>query len=329
MVKILTDGKYLLLLLLFLFLNACGDSSSSKVSKGHRDAIRFECKDSSDVKACSLEVRENFIEDGNEFIFFEDLSKDQIRKVQLECIRSKKFGLEAYNNCLDEYKTAALDGNLYQKKLTSKPSSSIEKLELSTVKIEIIERKNQKLYLVGTGSGVILDSKLVATNCHVALMVNEGSNDRAIGIKNINQDKYALASIYKIKKEHDICILKKEKDLEMAFDMKAVKKFKKYKNLSRGDFVRTLGTPGDLEGHTDKGEINYLGTAGEAYITTYGDYTISPSTKIISHSAQIAPGSSGGPLFDKNGYLIGLNTFMDANFNYSVSSDHIKDLLKD
>ena len=133
MVKILTSGKYLSLLFLFLFLNACGDSGSSKVSKGHRDAIRFECKDSSDVKACSLEVRENFIEDGNEFIFFEDLSKDQIRKVQLECIRSKKFGLEAYNNCLDEYKTAALDGNLYQKKLTSKPSSSIEKLELSTV----------------------------------------------------------------------------------------------------------------------------------------------------------------------------------------------------
>ena len=81
-----------------------------------------------------------------------------------------------------------------------------------------------------------------------------------------------------------------------------------------------------------KGEINYLGTAKEANITGYGSeenfYEISPSTKIISHSAQIAPGSSGGPLFDKNGYLIGLNTFMDSSFNYSVSADHIKELLK-
>ena len=118
----------------------------------------------------------------------------------------------------------------------------------------------------------------------------------------------------------------------MAFDMKAVKKLRKFKDLERGDFVRTLGTPGELEGHTAKGEINYLGTAGKAGFSGYGSeedfYEISPSTKIISHSAQIAPGSSGGPLFDKNGYLIGLNTFMDASFNYSVSADHIKELLK-
>ena len=114
--------------------------------------------------------------------------------------------------------------------------------------------------------------------------------------------------------------------------MKSVKKLVKFKNLERGDFVRTFGTPIQLEGHTAKGEINYLGTAKEANITGYGSeedfYEISPSTKIISHSAQIAPGSSGGPLFDKNGYLIGLNTFMDSSFNYSVSADHIKELLK-
>ena len=34
----------------------------------------------------------------------------------MECIRSKKFGLETYNNCLGEYKTA-LDGKLFEKKL--------------------------------------------------------------------------------------------------------------------------------------------------------------------------------------------------------------------
>ena len=52
-----------------------------------------------------------------------------------------------------------------------------------------------------------------------------------------------------------------------------------------------------------------------------------PDTKVINHSADIAPGSSGGPLFDKNGYLIGLNTFGDDKFNFAVSADHIKELL--
>ena len=52
-------------------LQACGSGDGGKVSKGHRDAIRFECRDSSDVKACGLEVRENFLEAGNEFTTFE------------------------------------------------------------------------------------------------------------------------------------------------------------------------------------------------------------------------------------------------------------------
>jgi len=325
--------KYSTFLLIITLLQACGSGDGGKVSKGHRDAIRFECKDSSDVKACGLEVRENFLEAGNDFVTLEDLTKEQVRKVKLECIRSKKFGLEPYNNCLDDYRTAALGGTLFQKGIAKKPKTSIENLELSTVRIDIIELgDDDKIYAIGGGSGVILDSKLIATNCHVVLEVNKGSKKRAIGIKNVGQEKYGLASIYKKSKKHDVCIIKKDKDLEATFDMKSVKKLVKFKNLERGDFVRTFGTPIQLEGHTAKGEINYLGTAKEANITGYGSeedfYEISPSTKIISHSAQIAPGSSGGPLFDKNGYLIGLNTFMDSSFNYSVSADHIKELLK-
>ena len=62
--------------------------------------------------------------------------------------------------------------------------------------------------------------------------------------------------------------------------------------------------------------------------TVYGEYEIAEDTKIINHSAAIAGGSSGGPLFDKNGYLIGINTFGDEKFNFSISCDHIQDLLK-
>ena len=40
-------------------------------------------------------------------------------------------------------------------------------------------------------------------------------------------------------------------------------------------------------------------------------------------------GSSGGPLFSKDGHLIGINSSgtPDGKFNVSVSADHIKDLL--
>ena len=61
------------LILPLLLLISCGDSGS-QLSKGHRDAIKIQCEDSSDPKACGLEVRQNFLEDGNEFIILDDVN---------------------------------------------------------------------------------------------------------------------------------------------------------------------------------------------------------------------------------------------------------------
>ena len=319
--------KCLTLIISLTLLVSCGDNGDGKVSKGHRDAIKQECRDTSDVKACGLEVRTNFIDDGNDYVSLGELDKDQKRKVKMECVRSKKFGLEAYNNCLEDYKTAALDGTLFTNLVAKKPKSNIEKLESLTVRIDIVEKgKDDKVYFIGGGSGVILDKKLVATNCHVALVALE-KPDRAIVIKKINKDDYAVANIYKKAEEHDICILKKVEDSEFKFEMNPVKKLTKFIKLKKGQYVRSLGTPENLEGHTSQGEIQYLGTAGKSGRTKYGDYVIADDTKIIEHSARIAPGSSGGPLFDKNGNLIGLNTFGSEVWNFSVSADHIKELL--
>ena len=82
--------KSLILLGSLFFFNSCGDSGG-QISKGHRDAIKIQCEDSSDPKACGIELRKNFIEEGNEFVILEDgeLDKDQIRKIKMECIRSK------------------------------------------------------------------------------------------------------------------------------------------------------------------------------------------------------------------------------------------------
>ena len=315
--------RFILIFPLFLLIS-CGDSGS-QLTKGHRDAIKIQCEGSSDPKACGLEVRQNFLEDGNEYIVLDDgeLNDDQIRKIKMECIRSKKFGLETYNNCLGEYKIAALDGKLFEKKIAEKPKSNVEALEGHTVRLVIFEQKSEdKFDPLGGGSGVILNNNLIATNCHVT-DVSKNNDNAVIFVKNINKENYDLAELIKEAPEHDVCIIKKSNMSEFALNMNAVKKFVKFKDLSRGDFVRSLGTPVGMEGHSAQGEIQYLGTAEE----TATGLNYAKDTKIINHSADIAPGSSGGPLFDKNGYLIGLNTFGDEKFNFAVSADHIKELL--
>tara|TARA_B100000965_G_scaffold224001_1_gene187466 strand:- start:4132 stop:5109 length:978 start_codon:yes stop_codon:yes gene_type:complete len=320
--------KLLLLFVFFLGLNACGDRDEGKVSKGHRDAIKEQCASSSDVKACGIQVRINFLEDGNEFVDLSELTKSEQKKIKLECMRAKSFGLLPYNDCLANLKEAAEEGDLWTQNIEPKPQDHIDKLQTLTVKVDIIEKgKDNKIYLIGSGSGVVIDQRknIVATNCHVVMDATKPKT--AIVLKKLDQSTYAVAKIYKTAEEHDICLLKKVEDSEFNFDMKAVKKLKKFSKLKKGQFVRTFGTPMDLEGHTARGEIQYLGTAGAAGRTSYGGYIIDGDTKIIEHSAKIAPGSSGGPLFDKDGHLIGLNTFGNVDFNFSVSSDHIKELL--
>jgi S1-C subfamily serine protease len=321
--------KYLLTFFLFALLNACGNDDIGKVSRGHRDAIKYECRNSSDIKACSLELELNFLNDGNEFITFEDLSDAQIKEVKIQCIGPKKFGLKPYNDCLDDRRTEALDGDLFKGPDDFEPDTPIAALEESTVVIMMFQDTGEKRpKVLGGGSGVIIDNNLIATNCHVTNAA--AKNKKAvIMVKNINKDNFDSALIYKRAPKHDVCIIKRENMSEFSLKMRKIKNLKNFTKLSKGDFVRTRGTPEGMEGHTAEGVIQYLGTAGKTGHTKYGDYVISDDTKIIEHSATIAGGSSGGPLFDKNGHLIGLNTFGNKSFNFSISADHIKELLKD
>ena len=59
-------NKYLIFLLPFLLIS-CGDNDGaiSKLTKGHRDAIKIQCEDASNKEACNQEVRANFISDEN------------------------------------------------------------------------------------------------------------------------------------------------------------------------------------------------------------------------------------------------------------------------
>ena len=133
------------LFFLVLGLNSCGDRDEGKVSKGHRDAIKAQCADASDVKACGIEVRISFLEDGNEFVDLTDLSKSEIKKIKLECMRTKTFGLMSYNDCLEDLKQAALDGELWQQtEVVTKPTSHIDKLQQKTVRVDVVVKKGKK-----------------------------------------------------------------------------------------------------------------------------------------------------------------------------------------
>ena len=170
-------ARYLLLFPLLLVFS-CGDSGSQKVSKGHREAIKLQCKEAKDVKACGLEVRRNFIEDGNEYATLEEPESGAVKKIKFECMRTKSFGLESYNNCLEEHVQLWKDGDLWNKTIPQTPRTHIGSLEQQTVVVEILyETQAGQLMSGGAGSGVILKDNLIATNCHVTNSYHELSKN--------------------------------------------------------------------------------------------------------------------------------------------------------
>ena len=345
MQKFCSAYKYLIFFLPFLLIS-CGDNdgATSKLTKGHRDAIKIQCEDASNKEACNQEVRANFVSDGNEYADFSELTKDQIESVKWNCNRSRKYGLVAYNECLEKFINKALNGDLFDEDIAEKkPKNNIERLEHSTVYIEVayLNKKIKKEYTFTSGSGVIISDKDIITNCHVVMADNldflkkakwkTEDVEKKIWIKTINGKDWAEAKLRKKNEKKDICLVRHKPAEQFSIKMSPITKLGSFNKIKKGQFVRAMGSPEGLIGYTSEGSVQWIGTAENA--GSFSDAIkkgYDQDTKLIIHGAKIAPGSSGGPLFDNDGNIIGINTlgFENTAAEYiAISADHIKDLL--
>ena len=120
-------------------------------------------------------------------------------------------------------------------------------------------------------------------------------------------------------------------------DLKYVQNKVKYKRLKQRMKIVAMGNPKGIIGHTSDGKI----TALETYeidivhpLVNKNPIELQYPWKVIHHDAAIGQGSSGGPLFNSGGDLIGINTLAltegtTGSFAIALSADHINDVLKD
>ena len=144
------------------------------------------------------------------------------------------------------------------------------------------ERKSAAL-----GSGFIIDKKgIVVTNNHVI-------QDAEDIIIRVNGDKEFKAKVIGSDPLSDIAILQ----LETKEKFTPVK-FGNSDNARIGDWVIAIGNPFGLGGTVTSGIISARNRS--IGLSRYEDY--------IQTDASINSGNSGGPLFDMNGDVIGINT---------------------
>lgn len=161
-------------------------------------------------------------------------------------------------------------------------SKVYEKVLPSTVIVWATQKDGKK----SQGSGVIVGHGEVVTNCHV--LVESDSVADSIKVQD-SGGAIKVASLSGADWEKDICLLK-SRDLKGK-----IINTRQSGSLSVGEVVYAISAPGG----------NYRISAGRVSQLHKRERSMPP---VIITSAQLAPGMSGGGLFDEHGKLIGITT---------------------
>jgi serine protease Do len=142
----------------------------------------------------------------------------------------------------------------------------------------------------GAGAGMIWhqDGSIV-TNFHVA-------RKRTLRISTLDGSEHPAELIAREKK-HDLALLKIETDEELV-----PAKLADSRQLRVGQFALAVGHPWGQIGSVTAGIITSLGSIPLRWRRGMLD--------VIRTDAGLAPGSSGGPLLDARGQVIGINTMI-------------------
>ncbi len=181
-----------------------------------------------------------------------------------------------------------------------------EKALAATVYLEMKDTNGKTL---GIGSGFFVKPNLIATNYHVIEGAAKGTA-KLVG-KYIT---YKVEGVTAIDKTNDLAILK------IAGPGYGLKPLSLSDKVRIGETVYVAGNPKGLEG-----------TFSDGIISSRRDKL---TKERLQMTAPISPGSSGGPVLNKKGEVIGVSfaghTALDAqNLNFAIPSKYLKKLLEE
>lgn len=150
------------------------------------------------------------------------------------------------------------------------------------------------------GSGFFIEDNKIATNYHVV----KGAS--TVVYKHIGESAFNdTEQITSYSESLDIAIIKtkkKEKPLTLS----------KSKDINVGEEVIAIANPMGLDGSISKGIVSAIRGTGEY--------------RYYKTTVPISPGSSGAPLFDNNGIVVGITTSKlkdSQNLNFAIPSELI------
>lgn len=169
----------------------------------------------------------------------------------------------------------------------------------------LIVMQDQYGHPLSLGSGFFVQKGIVVSNFHVVENAHSGFIKLPSIEKNIKVDGYTT-----IDKFRDLVLLKISDDRANPLTLGDSEK------VEVGEYIYAIGNPQGLEGTFSHGIVSGIRNFN--------------SIKLLQITAPISPGSSGGPVINNRGEVIGVSvaTVVEGqNLNFAVPSNYIKELL--
>ncbi|MFU0827008.1 MAG: BIG2 domain-containing protein [Lachnoclostridium sp.] len=173
----------------------------------------------------------------------------------------------------------------------------------SKATVEILAELSGNRY--NLGSGFFIDKGIVVTNFHVV------TSATSIKITDSEKKTYKVEQVLGYDEKIDLALLKINSQNEYLE--------KSDEEVKAGETVYTLGSPLGLTGTIASGMVS-------SPIRTI------ENVKYIQVTAPMSPGNSGGPLLNKYGEVMGINTWQyteGQNLNFSIDISEIQNVKTD
>lgn len=189
-----------------------------------------------------------------------------------------------------------------QSKTSMSASDIYDHSKMSVVVINTADKQDKP---IGQGSGFIVSKDHIVTNHHVIAGAAEAVVSYADG-SSVIVDGIAADSA-----SRDLIVISaktgQRPPLQLGDEF----------SIHEGDFVYAIGAPQGLQLSITNGIVSGFRQMDEQFL--------------IQSTTPIAPGSSGGPLFDKEGHVVGVTTSLFANtpgVYFSIGSGDVGRLLR-
>ncbi len=199
----------------------------------------------------------------------------------------------------------------------------------SVVRVVTIAIVDQEVVGFGHGSGFAVGPNRIVTNAHVVELAEQYPDNVVIGIVPSEGSKSYQARVIAVDKKRDLALLE-----IVGARLPTVTLYSGPLDDSIG--LVSLGYPGNVDVATAQSAADYIKPL--APVRSEGSLsarrTIS-GVDVLLHTASISRGNSGGPVLDRCGRIVGVNSAItkgdegDANFAFAIAESEVAGFLRE